>query len=106
MELSVHDRIVLNSLLMGHKDDFATLKLVRQFREELSFSNDENEKLHFKVNGQGMEWSDAADKEIGTKEITVESSIATIIENVLKEISKSKNLTDELFSYYVRFVKE
>ena len=55
VKLSVVDRVCLLGVL-PKEGDFATLKLVRKLRESLSFSEEENKLLNFKVEDGKMSW--------------------------------------------------
>ena len=55
MKLSVGDRLILLGVI-PQQGDFTTLKIVRNMRDELSFSEEEHKKLKFRQEGEMMHW--------------------------------------------------
>jgi hypothetical protein len=100
MLLSVGERLVLLSVL-PKEGNFITLKLVRELRENLSFSEDEHKKYKFRQEEGNVFWennNDEADIKIGEK-------AADVIAEALKELDKQKKLKNEHYSIYEKFIK-
>ena len=99
MELSVLERLVLLNVLPA-EGNFTTLKIVRQLREALSFSEDEHATLQFKQDDKRLAWQDEgqpADIEIGSK------AQALIVET-LEKLDKDGKLTEQHMSLYEKFI--
>lgn len=79
MLLSVMERILLLNSVLPREGSFNNLKLLRKARESLSFTEDENELLNFREEGNGqIIWNNFAyrDKETGkTLDIASEFSM-------------------------------
>ena len=104
MKFNVLDRQLINGLL-PMESNVTNLKLIRLFREELSFDEKENKKLKFKDKGEFRTWDPKANFE---KEIELGHVIFDIIRSKLIEMNESKppTLTDSLVSLYDRFVTD
>lgn len=112
MKLLVKERIVLLNIL-PKEGDFKTLKQLREFRELVSFDDNENDMLKFVNNAvTGMiTWNEpGADPEEGeervlySKDFAIVPSISAIIVEVLTKMNTDKKLNDETFSLYEKFV--
>ncbi len=97
-KLSVPDRVVLLDILppMG---DITTVRIVRDLREELSFSEAEHVKFGIKIEGGRVSWKSSAPKdvEIGPK-------AREVIVNSFKWLDGQKKLTEQHLEMYDRFV--
>jgi len=102
MLLKVLDRITLLGLL-PEKGDFTTLKIVRQLREDLSFSEIEHELLSLQQTDGRLTWNPQADE---GKEVEIGAKASVLIEDQLKKLDKEKQLTSQHMSVYEMFVKE
>ncbi len=69
VKFTIKERILMMSLFPPQAGDLTTLKLVRQFRENLSFTEFEHKKLEIKTDGQRASWNPAYARE--TKNIEV-----------------------------------
>lgn len=101
MNLSVKERLVLNSILPA-QGDITTLKIVRKLREDLSFSEEEHKKLKFvEVEGGGLKWNWdlIVDIEIGEKAMDV-------IKKALEDANNKKQLNLDHLDIYERFVEK
>ena len=114
--LNVFERIILLNILPV-EGDFTTLKLVRQMRENLSFTEEEHKLLQFKnagdtfadkngetqVVGEGqIKWHEG---EVSDKNINIGEKATDIIVEVLKKLSDEKKLRNEHMSVYEKFVE-
>jgi len=104
MKLSVLERIILLSTL-PKQGDFATLKLLRVAKEDLSFSDEENTALKFTPVGTNgaITWDTEAGKTI-IKEFKFGNTIHALIVSSLKELDEQKSLKEEHFTLYEKFV--
>src|SRR3990167_4165132 len=103
MQLLVQERIALLGLL-PQQGDFATLKILRVLREELSFSSEEHELLEFVDTAENqIAWDGTKDP---LKEFTFTRKETAIIEEALKKADKQKSLSFEHFSVFEKFFPE
>jgi len=108
MNLSVKQRLILLTIL-PKESNFATLKILRKLKEDLSFSEEEHAKLQFRTipDAQGSastNWSDDGDKEIGEVDIPIGEKATDIVVEALKGLDKAKKLTEQHVSLYEKFV--
>jgi hypothetical protein len=54
MNFTVAERIILSEILPAQQGDFMSLRLIRKFREDLSFDEEENAQLQFKKGGETL----------------------------------------------------
>lgn len=101
MKLSVADRLLLLNIL-PKEGSLTTIKLMRELREELSFSEEENKKLGFKQEGDMVLWNFEADLE---KEIKISDILKDVIKKTLKELDKSEKLTEAHLGLWDMFVE-
>lgn len=116
MELNVNERLVLLGIL-PKEGNFLTIKIVRQLREAVSFTEEEHKVLGFRnagekyINEAGVEvtvpagsigWNPNAPQ---TKEIEFGIKATEIIKEALEELNKTKKLGEIHFSLYEKFVE-
>lgn len=101
MELSVGERLVLLSVL-PEESDFTTLKVIRDLRMALSFSEEEHKKYKFAQQGTTVQWNDKVEQ---TKEITIGEKAKDIIVLALSKLNEQKKLKMEHFSLYEKFIE-
>jgi hypothetical protein len=101
MELTVLERLMLLSIL-PQEGDFTTLKIIRNLKEELSFSEEEHKKLNFRQFDGKMEWDLAGDE---NKDVAIGEKATDVIVACLKKINDEKKLNESLFSLYEKFVE-
>ena len=102
MKLEVFDRLILLNIL-PKEGDFLTLKIVRQMREDLSFSEAEHKALQFVQDEGNVQWKTESAK---SKTIVFGIKATEIIVDMLKKLDKEKKLKDEHFNLYEKFVIE
>ncbi len=100
MELSVFERLILLNILPP-EGDFTTLKIVRQLKTDLSFSEEEHAALQFEQNEGTVKWLQEADI---PKEIAIGEKATDIIVGVLKDLDKQKKLTEQHYSLFEKFI--
>jgi len=98
VKLSVMNRLSLLGLL-PEKGDLTTIKIIREIREEISFTDKEHSVLQFKPTGGGkVVWNEIPEKEfefIGIREIILEG-----IKTQLRDMEQKKELTLDHLSLY------
>ena len=104
MELNVFERLNLLNIL-PKEGTFITLKIVRQLREALSFSEDEIKVLNFQQNiKEGtIQWNTAADI---IKDVAIGEKATDMVVDALKELDKQKKLTEQHIGLYEKFVEQ
>jgi len=98
MKLSVGDRLILLGII-PQQGDFTTLKIVRNMRDELSFSEEEHKKLKFKQKEGMTYWEKGKNKEINFGEKATDIIVAAF-----KKLSEQKKLRIEHMELYEKFV--
>ena len=102
MELGIFERIILLNVL-PKEGDFSTLKIVRNLRESLSFSEEEHKILQFKTENGRVLWKPEGDMQ---KDVPIGEKATDIIVECLKRLNKEKHLKEEHIPIYERFIKE
>ena len=101
MKLSVGERLVLLSILPG-EGDFLTIKIIRQLRERLSFTEEEHKQYQF-VQAEGrVSWQGGND----SKPIEIGDKANEVIVAALKKLDEAKLLRDEHYTLYEKFVEK
>lgn len=100
MDLTVADRIKLLSILPAEGDVF-TLKIIRDLRGELSFSEDEHRQTGLTQSGDRVSWNEP---DTLVKDVTIGPVAHKVITEALHRLSASQRLRIELLDSYERFV--
>lgn len=100
MLLSVADRIVLLDILPA-QGTFLTMKIVRQLRDNLHFSEEELAEFGLRQTATGYEWDTSRDVEV-----PVGPKAHETIAEALKRLDAEGKISDREFSLYERFVPE
>ena len=104
MEFSVLERINLLSIL-PKEGDITTLRIIRDLRDALSFSEDDHKLLHFQAVGGQTAWDVKGGKAVGLKDVPLGEKALDIIKDVLKKLNEWKKLTLDTLALYERFVE-
>ena len=99
MKLSVGDRLILLGVI-PQQGDFTTLKIVRNMRDELSFSEEEHKILKIRQEGEMMFWEEGLED----KEINFGEKATDIIVDAFKKLNEQKKLRIEHMELYEKFV--
>jgi len=91
MLLSVQGRLLLLEALAGVRGNLAELRILRELKEDLGFSEEEHKELELRLVGDMMRWNPAKAKD---KEIEVGDVARDIIVRRLKELNEQKVLTE------------
>ena len=103
VKLTVKQRIDLQSILPP-QGDFLTIKMIRQLRETLSFSQKEHELLKFVNHPNGsVEWSVSAAKKC-LKDIEIPETIVNTIKEILERANTAKQITEAHLDFYEMFM--
>ena len=100
MKLSVGDRLILLGVI-PQQGDFTTLKIVRNMRDDLSFSEEEHKKLKIRQEGEMMFWEEGLED----KEINFGEKATDIIVDAFKKLNEQKKLRIEHMELYEKFVE-
>jgi len=100
--LSIKNRIMTFGLL-PETGNIQTVKMVRELREELAFTEEENEKYNLNISPQdgSYKWNKEADEE---KNVDFPGVMVEVIKGVLKDMDEKKSLTDNHIDLYDIFV--
>lgn len=108
MVLTIYERLVLSGMLAQHSGSFTTLKLVREARETLSLTDEEQAVYQTDVAENGsVKWRTHDDdgKEIPQGcEIKLGETVLVMIKKDLENLDKKELLKDEHYSLYEKFV--
>ena len=102
MQMQVCDRIALLGIL-PQEGDFTTLKIVRELREALSFTEAEHAELSIQHEGQTIRWNVEADT---PREIDIGKKAAQVIAGSLETLNSEKALRGEHVRLYELFVED
>ncbi len=100
MLFDVSERLTLLNLL-PKEGSFVTLKLLRELREALSFTDEEVTQFKVKVASDRITWDKDANVD---KEILIGDTMTSVIVGVLTELNETKKLTDAHLGLYEKFV--
>ncbi|KKN22565.1 hypothetical protein LCGC14_0913680 [marine sediment metagenome] len=102
MKLSVQDRLVLLNCLPT-EGDFTMLRIVRELRESLSFSEADHTEFELKVDDGHVGWNP---QKAVDKEVEIGGKGTAIIVKALGQLDTEKKLTENHLSVYEKFMGE
>lgn len=107
MKLTIFERLMLLSILPG-TGSYTMLKLMREFREALSFSEAEHKALNLREeqDEKGMKMVKWNPEVVSDKEVQIGDTVKDAIVKELKSLDKQNLLTNELLPIYERFINE
>jgi len=100
LKLPVSDRLILLGVL-PKEGDFTTLKILRQMKDDLSFSEEEHKILKIRQEGEMMFWEEGLED----KEINFGEKATDIIVDAFKKLNDQKKLRIEHMELYEKFVE-
>jgi len=103
MKLTIHERLVLLSLL-PKEGTILTIKRLRVLREELSFTDEEEKNFGFVTNADTgfLTWSpESSDMEF---DITIGETLTDLIKAKLRSMDAEGKVADEHISLYDKFI--
>lgn len=102
MNMNTMERLTLLSILPA-EGTFATLKIVRVLREDLSLSDEEHTILETKQEDGVIRWNPEKDFE---KTVEIGRKAEELIKECLEKLNSGKKLTEQHFSLYEKFMGE
>ena len=100
VKLSIMNRLSLLGLLIN-EGDITTLKILRELREELSFTPEEHVAINFRPQPDGkLIWNDDADPNIEVEFTGIREIILEKVKTQLKEWEKAGTLKLDYLSLY------
>jgi len=104
MILSIKERLVLSMIMEQQAGRFDALKLIRKFREDLSFSEEEIKEINLRSeDGVGFRWD--TDKEV-QKDIPINEVVQDMIKKQFQKLDREERLMEDHLDIYGKFVKE
>lgn len=100
MLFDVAERLTLLNLL-PREGNFITLKLLRELRESLSFTDKEVAQFKVKAANDRITWDNSASVD---KEILIGDTMTNVIVEVLTKLDKAQKLADAQMGLYEKFV--
>lgn len=103
MKLNVLERLLLLNMLPG-EGDLTTIRIVRQLREELSFSEEEHAALNFRPVGENqLRWEDGV---VDDKEFDFAAKATGLIADALEKLIKEEKVQEQHISLFDKFKVE
>lgn len=100
MKLFIQERIVLGGLL-PEQGNYVNLKLIREAKESLSFTEEEHSLYSFKQMGENsIQWDATKDK--GT-DFKLGAVVEKIIKEKLMELDEKEELDEKHYTLYEKF---
>ncbi len=103
MNLTIKDRFLLLSIL-PHEGDISTIRIVRDLRAALSFSEEEHARLKVETRqspqGTTFKWDETAPQ---TAEIEIKPKAFSVIQAALLELGNQKKLTEDFIPLWDAF---
>jgi len=102
MKLSILERLMLLNIL-PREGSFVSLKIVRDLRNSLSFSEAEYKKYQFVESEGRVTWNQTEEQ---FKDVKIGEKATDIIVEELKKLDKEKKLTEQHLSLFEKFVEK
>jgi len=100
--LGVSDRLHLLNIL-PKEGNAVTLRVLRQFKMKLSFSEEELKNWEIVIEGANIKWNQEKAKE---KDIEIGTVMLRLIEDNLKKLNDEKKLIESQLDLYDKFIEE
>lgn len=104
MEITVKDRLALLDIL-PKEGNIITLKVMRELRESLSFSEEEIKQYDLRVTDKGMV-SVRTDMLLSVKDIQMGDKAKEIIQDTLKKLNSQNRLKEDHINLWDKFEME
>ncbi len=104
MKLTVLERVTLLQVL-PEANNYMTMKIVGDLRNELSLDEAEMKKLKVVQDGDQFQWDDKIDNK-NPKDVPIGLKATEVIVDALKELDKQKKLEQRHMSLYEKFVEK
>lgn len=102
MRLTVLERINILGILPS-EGNFVTLKIVRDLRGNLSFSEEEIKRLNIQQQDAQISWNSAAEDPEGA-EVPIGEKATDVIVEALRKLDREAKLTEPLLSVWEKFL--
>ena len=96
MKLEINERLILLSLPI--QGTIADIKLVREFKESLSFDEQEQKEIKLRSEGEMMRWDGES-----TKDVEVGDRVKEIVIATFDRLSEREKFLEEHLPLYERF---
>ena len=104
-ELNVYERMMLLQML-PQQGDMTTLRIIRELRDNLSFSEEEHALLKFGNDEVGRtRWAPEGANQVGEKQVAIGAKATEIIAAALKELEAQKKLHIDHLPLWDKFVE-
>ena len=103
MKLTVLERLLLLNMLPA-EGSYSNLKLLRVAKESLSFDDQENKILNFRIEGSGDTARTLWNEGVEDKEIKLGEIVTQMIVKSLKKLDEEEKLKAEHESLYSKFI--
>ena len=100
MKLSVKERLNL-LLILPAEGNITNLKIIRQLREDCSFSEQDHDDFDIRTEDNMFKWEQDKEKD---KEIEIGEKATDIIVSTLKRLDKEEKLTDGQIELWEKFI--
>ena len=101
MNFTVEERLLLLHIL-PKQGNYATLKVVREFREDLSLTEIENKELNVQLKDGAYTWDVKAVK---PHYVEMSEMRTKMVVDALKKLDSENQLSEEFLPLYERFIK-
>jgi len=102
MELNILERLMLMSILPA-KGNITTVKIVRELKLAIGFSEEELEEHQIVFSGERVDWNPESNEYV--KDISIGPRATSIIVEELERRDKAKELDADLISLYDKFME-
>jgi hypothetical protein len=102
MELNVDERLLL-TMILPREGDITTIKIVRELREALSFSEEEHALFEISYNKEQsrVEWNKGKAVPV---DIPLGAKAMSVVVEALEKLDKDKKLSEQHISLYDKFM--
>ena len=105
MKFSVIERVLLGGMMTGYKGSYTNLKIIREGREAVSFTDDELQALKFVEKDGSTSWSPEAAIKLQAVEINFSITVSNVIKGMLQKLNEAEQLTEQHFSLCEKFLQ-
>jgi len=102
MKLNTLSRLILLNTL-PKEGNIMTLKIVRELREELSFSEEEHKELNFREQDGKLSWDMITEDE---KKIEIGEKATDVIVETLKKLDRENKLHEDHLPIWEMFIED
>ena len=102
MQLGIRERLILLNTLPS-EGSIVTLRLLREFREDLSLSETEIKDLEFKQEGSSYVWDDELEAQLGPKDIEFGNVIRLSVLGAFESLDAAGTMQDYHLDLFDKF---